>query len=140
MSGTLEVPADVAAEEVVAGCAVATEHGAALAHERLRLEMFYGWWAGQLFTASAQLVGIQDQEDRIDRAAAITGCPRDRVADLVDDRQVQFDSAGCSAHRVLVAYRRRQAMAALEAGYRMLGEGGTEEDVRRLLVEAGVAA
>lgn len=99
---------DTEAEEVVAGCAVATRYGADLAVWWLDEDDFANpamWWLIDAALAHRDLV---DLEERIDACADTAGQSPVTVADLVRRRPVMWDSAGTYANRVAEAARRRR--------------------------------
>lgn len=113
------IPTDEAAEAVVAACAIASEHGAAIAAERVDPLDFYCPRYRRLFAVALELVGVVREDERIARAAAAAGVPVADVEGLVQARPVAWDSAGTYAARVVEAARRRRIMAQAEALYRI---------------------
>lgn len=121
------------------GCAVATPHGAELARARLAGDDFYVPAYRRLFAAAVGLNDVDDENERIARAADAAGLEEVEVRALVEERSVMWDSAGSFARRVAEAARRRHAMEALGDAFNALGEGADPEEVRWLL-EAALAS
>lgn len=126
-----QIPFDESAERTVAGCVVATSHGAALAAERLTAADFYDPALGRLFAAAVRLVDVDTEADRVARAAAAADVPEEDVQALVLDRPLQWDVNGAVAARVRDAGRRRRSMA---VAARIYGDAATVaiEDLRSL--------
>ena len=113
------IPVDVAAERTVAGCMIATDHGArlGLAHGIIEgHDDFAGYWCCSPFhdrtIALAAHVATElhpglHTDERVARIAEQLGLYHHHVLDLVVRRSVMFDTTGWHAHRVLEAARRR---------------------------------
>lgn len=132
MSG-VRVPHDEEAEEVVAGCAVASAHGAALAAGRVVADDFYTPRLQRLFEAAVELVDVESEADRISFSAARAGVPEADVRSLVRARPVMHDSAGSFARRVRDAARRRAVMFAATDVLERLGRGEPLAEVLPIL-------
>lgn len=111
---------DAAAEACVAGCAVASTHGAQLAAGRLTAGQFRDPRYRRLFTAALDCP-LGDQDDRIWECARDAHQHPTAVAELVSARPVQWDTAGSYAARVAAAADRRRNAASLLAQLEDLG-------------------
>jgi replicative DNA helicase len=127
------VPYDEEAEEVVVGCAIASEHGAALASGRLAADDFYTPRLRRLFEAATDLIGVESEADRIAFAAARAGVPEEDVRLLVRTRPVMHDSSGSFACRVREAARRRGVMLAATDALERLRRGEPLAEVLPIL-------
>lgn len=101
------------AEEVVAGCALASRHGAGLAASRLDRRHFNDPKCRALFEA-AVVCELVDQDDRIHDCALDADVDPRFAARVVADRPVQWDTAGGYAAEIVAkAAARRRAEALL---------------------------
>lgn len=103
-------------ERALAGVCVASHKGYRLAMKRITPAAFYVPELRRLVEACsylADLSGIDDDSlrQRIFQAADLAGAPARTVARLVQERDVQWDTAGALADQVARAYRARQALA-----------------------------
>lgn len=108
------------AEQVVAGCAVASRHGAALAARRLTASSFHDPRARGLFTA-AVVCELVDQDDRVHDCALDAGVDPRWADRAVRDRPVQWDTAGTYAAQVIAAAAARRRAEQLLADLDDLG-------------------
>ena len=108
------------AEQVVAGCALASRHGAALAARRLTASQFHDPRARGLFTA-AVVCDLVDQDDRVHDCALDAGIDPRWAEDAVRGRPVQWDTSGSYAARVSAAATARRKAEQLLADLDELG-------------------
>jgi hypothetical protein len=131
-SAVMLLPEDPEAEVQVIARAVAVDRGYRQAVENgVRAEHFYVVAHARLFAACRGLP--TDWYDHVDplvmfgprpRAAAeAAGWTVGQVLDLDDQRGAGWDRTGKWAARLIDAWDRRQAMAALAAAYNALGQG-----------------
>lgn len=132
----LAIPFDPTAEAAVVGVAVATQHGAALAAERLGAEHFYTPRYARLFAAALELVDVEAEADRIARAAVTTDVDDVEVERLVKNRPAQWDGAGVYAQRVRAAAERRRLLFAASEVVDLLRAGGSVTEARARLQAA----
>jgi replicative DNA helicase len=132
--GELRAPYPEIAEAGVIGCCVDSDHGYRLAAGRLVVGDFYHPTHAALFAACADMADLNGAdldtlEERIRRAASITGVDVDRVRRLVDDRPLQWDRNGTLARRVKEAANARAVMQACADAFNRIGSGERLEDV-----------
>lgn len=132
---------DELAERCVAGCAIASRHGAALAAERVRAADFYNVTHGRLLAAALCLDDIEHQAVRVSAVSVIADVRLVELEALVDDRPVQWDTNGTYATRVVEAARRRALMVAASEVLDGLSQGSALADLHeRLVALAGAVA
>jgi hypothetical protein len=123
---------DVDAELIIAGCAVASPEGAAIAHRYLTADMFTRPYLRDLFTVSIDLpprTVDSGESERISEAARRTGINEADIALLVRRRPVLTDKAGGYAERVWNAWQRRQALLHLTDAFEAIARGANINEV-----------
>lgn len=146
----LQIPVDQTAEEALAGVAVSSARGYALAAERgVTGALFYLPRCRRVFEASASLAnlsGIDDEsiDQRLREASRLAAVPLEEVQRLRDARPVMFDKSGSLARRVLRAHEARRAMTLCDTLYTRLGSGErldvVLEDLAPHLRQLGISA
>jgi xanthine dehydrogenase molybdopterin-binding subunit B len=122
------------AEETVAGCAVATKHGADLARARIDSSDFWNRGPRRLFEAALDIT-IDDHDGRLRAVAESAGLAETDVARMVDDRAVMFDINGSFAARVRDASLRRQVLQLCADVFNAVGGGARLDEIRPRLLE-----
>lgn len=105
---TVSVPADIEAEEHLAGCAVGAVGVAMRLRQSMLEEAFYKPGCWRVIEAASSIVdGSRSVDDDVDAVADAAGVERAEVRRWVESRTVQADRSGALQRRVMAAAERR---------------------------------